>query len=143
MEVAAGEGEGVKAKKYTKAEWKKAFEWGRYFFGLNDWYWDLDWSTWPPPCKLDCQDLAFTRSIQEDKRAQTWIDVKGTLGFGLDPLQVLFHEMEHVALEDAGVESDSPPMEFLLKRLEVAVLREYRYGATLDQLRALHKGRQV
>lgn len=118
----------MKAKKYTAAEWKRAFRWGTDFLGLEDWDFALDWRSWPPAALPD--GVGHSAIARMAKRAKLWVHPDNCHKYGHHVFSVLFHEMLHVAFEDVGLPTPGEDHEFLLNRLEKAVLAAYRKGVT-------------
>lgn len=120
----------MKAKKYTKAQWEQAIDWAQEFLGLQDWV----FTTWhggkPEWVVGDDDSLGSSIWARGTKRAKLWVDHAGCRACKMDPFQVLFHEILHVAFADIGLETDNPRAEFLLNCLEKAMLAAYRKGVT-------------
>lgn len=120
----------MKAKQYTKAEWQRAIDWAQEFLGLEDWAFTT-WHGGRPEWVRGNEDcLGSSTWSRESKRAKIWVEPIGCRACKIDPFQTLFHEMLHVAFADIGLSSDTPSAEFLLNRLERALLAAYHKGIT-------------
>ena len=116
----------MKVKKYTKAEWQKACDWVQAFLGLQDW--DITLFYLSPPPWVDVSRPGMCRNDLAHKQADVWVNVSNCRKNDIDPFAVLFHEFIHLACDDVGMATRNKRAEFLLIRLEKAMLAAYRKG---------------
>lgn len=121
----------AKLKALTKAEMRRAISWGQDALGIQDWYF-RPWLMDDPPDWVDDEGPLHNGSAASDrrhKRANVWVSNRRSIDGGRDPVMILFHEMLHVACEDAGIRNHgSKPVEAVLHKLERILVFAYRHN---------------
>lgn len=110
-------------------EWRRASDWAQKFLGLEDWSINL-WTTTRPKWVQRTDALGSMRSFVRDKAADIWVNLPECTAQNEHPLQALFHEYLHIAFADVGFDAGTEHSEFLLNRLDKAILVAYRKGIT-------------
>lgn len=119
----------MKAKKYTLTEWRRASDWAQKFLGLEDWSIDL-WTTTRPKWAKETGALGSATWNVRYKTAEIWINSPECATQNMHPFESLFHEYLHIAFADVRLDADNEQAEFLVTRLEVALLAAYHKKLT-------------
>jgi hypothetical protein len=126
-------------KTFDARQARSAIGWARRVLNLADW--EIGYCLDDEPPRGINKNICGQATVQSEKKAQIWVSPARCCKFHYSPLAVLFHEMLHLGLHQAGfhVTKQRKPCERLLGRrrtsrcrkvegLEVIMERAYLHG---------------
>lgn len=108
---------------------RRAASWASSQLGLDAWTVDVEVSDEQPAWAADGKPLGLSRTSLQYRRADVWVSPARCKDDGESPVETLFHEILHVALEDCGwTAADRRHGEFLINRLAALMAAAYGRG---------------
>ena len=121
-------------RKLTKAQALRALEWARCEFGLHSWVINLDYGDdipeWADSAVTYRTRLGRCQYWVADCDARIWVGPTNCDRNDQDRLVVLMHEVAHISLAKAGLDSDATDgddKEFLCNRMGDLAAFAYRH----------------
>ena len=109
---------------------EKAVEWFQAALGVEDWGVKLSVCDDPPDFagdNLESGCCGVCQSDRDAKIARIWVSPARCKRNDFEVLDVLMHELLHMAFTDAGMDSDDkPPFHAVVNRLEAVLAAAYK-----------------
>lgn len=125
----------------TPVKINEALDWCLDQSGLEHWKVKLSYTD-IKPLWADTEDIGTTIVNGTKREALIWVSPLHCKTNGSDPLQVLFHEIRHIALRAAGIIDDNELVEFDVDRTADMLVCGFKHrssaasGKSLERIRA-------